>query len=105
MGLWGPPETAYHLLTQCPATYPWVRAAVGPPPPEGEVDRILGGRLQPAAMIRLVGEIARAAGHESLSVISAIGTRDYYRRRGFLDGRLYQHRPLRRADGVDRNCS
>jgi histone acetyltransferase (RNA polymerase elongator complex component) len=27
-------------------------------------------------------------------VISAVGTRDYYRRRGFHDGALYQHRPL-----------
>jgi len=27
-------------------------------------------------------------------VISAIGTRDYYRRQGFIDGDLYQHRAL-----------
>jgi histone acetyltransferase (RNA polymerase elongator complex component) len=27
-------------------------------------------------------------------VISAVGTRRYYRRLGFRDGALYQHRPL-----------
>ena len=57
----GPPETAYHLLAQCPRTSAWVRAAVGPEPPEGVVERVLGGRVEPAAMIRLVGDIARAA--------------------------------------------
>ena len=28
-------------------------------------------------------------------VVSAVGTRDYYRARGFADGELYQHRALR----------
>jgi len=37
---------------------------------------------------------ARAAGYEDLAVISAVGTRPYYRERGFHDGELYQHRPL-----------
>jgi elongator complex protein 3 len=44
---------------------------------------------------RLVGEAlqhARAAGYATLSVISAVGTRPYYRRLGFRDGPLYQHR-------------
>ncbi|MEM6797107.1 MAG: hypothetical protein AAF725_24245, partial [Acidobacteriota bacterium] len=47
---------------------------------------------------RLVEEAARRAaeaGFSSLAVISAIGTRDYYRRLGFEDGVLYQHRDLR----------
>ncbi len=36
-------------------------------------------------------ELAREAGFETLAVISAIGTREYYRGRGFSDGELYQH--------------
>ena len=46
---------------------------------------------------RLVDEAARLAaerGYENLAVISAIGTRRYYRGLGFEDGRLYQHRAL-----------
>jgi elongator complex protein 3 len=37
---------------------------------------------------------ARAAGFGALSVISAVGTRPYYRRLGFEDGALYQQRAL-----------
>jgi elongator complex protein 3 len=46
---------------------------------------------------RLIEEAARQAtarDFEKLSVISAIGTRAYYRRRGFEDGELYQHLSL-----------
>jgi elongator complex protein 3 len=46
---------------------------------------------------RLIDEAARQAalaGHANLAVISAVGTRPYYRARGFHDGRLYQHRAL-----------
>jgi elongator complex protein 3 len=46
---------------------------------------------------RLVEEAARiasAAGYADLAVISAIGTRDYYRKLGFTDGELYQHLAL-----------
>lgn len=49
---------------------------------------------------RLVEEaaaIAAAAGFTDLAVISAIGTRDYYRGLGFADGELYQHRALAAA--------
>ncbi|PJF21010.1 MAG: histone acetyltransferase [Phototrophicales bacterium] len=35
-------------------------------------------------------EISRQRGYKRLAVISAIGTREYYRKRGFDDGRLYQ---------------
>ncbi|HJS73351.1 MAG TPA: GNAT family N-acetyltransferase, partial [Vicinamibacteria bacterium] len=35
---------------------------------------------------------ARANGFSRLSVISSVGTREYYRRQGFSDGSLYQHR-------------
>lgn len=36
-------------------------------------------------------QIAKEKGFTSLAVISAIGTRQYYRDRGFKDGKLYQH--------------
>lgn len=42
-------------------------------------------------LVREAAERAAAAGFEHLSVISAVGTRDYYRRLGFADGTLYQH--------------
>jgi elongator complex protein 3 len=38
---------------------------------------------------------ARERGFGSLAVVSAVGTRDYYRARGFRDGELYQHLSLR----------
>jgi elongator complex protein 3 len=47
--------------------------------------------------VRLIDEAARRAreaGFSDLAVISAVGTRPYYRRLGFTDGRLYQHRSL-----------
>ena len=46
---------------------------------------------------RLVDEAARIAawhGYRDLAVISAVGTREYYRSLGFTDGELYQHRSL-----------
>lgn len=46
---------------------------------------------------RLLDEAARWAserGFDDLAVISSVGTRDYYRGLGFVDGELYQHRPL-----------
>ncbi len=54
-----------------------------------------GGRSQHSGLgRRLVEEAARravAAGFAELAVISAVGTRDYYRGLGFADGELYQH--------------
>ena len=41
-------------------------------------------------LIERCREIAAAAGYERLAVISAMGTRAYYRRLGFDDGDLYQ---------------
>lgn len=38
--------------------------------------------------------IAREAGYRALNVISAVGTREYYRKLGFRDRGLYQQRPL-----------
>lgn len=39
-------------------------------------------------------KIAQEAGYQKLSVISAIGTREYYRKKGFTDGELYQFMAL-----------
>ncbi|MCB9802345.1 MAG: tRNA uridine(34) 5-carboxymethylaminomethyl modification radical SAM/GNAT enzyme Elp3 [Pseudomonadales bacterium] len=49
----------------------------------------LGTRL-----IEKAAEIARECRFEKLSVISAVGTREYYRKKGFADGELYQHQVL-----------
>lgn len=38
---------------------------------------------------------AQARNYKKLSVISAIGTREYYRKKGFQDGELYQHMMLK----------
>ena len=47
---------------------------------------------------RLIAEalrIAAGAGFSQVAVISSVGTRGYYRRLGFEDGELYQHRSAR----------
>ncbi|MCS6870877.1 MAG: tRNA uridine(34) 5-carboxymethylaminomethyl modification radical SAM/GNAT enzyme Elp3 [Anaerolineae bacterium] len=49
----------------------------------------LGTRL-----IERAAQIARQSGYTRLAVISAVGTRAYYRSRGFADGQLYQVRSL-----------
>lgn len=45
-------------------------------------------------LIERAADIARERGYERLAVISAIGTREYYRKRGFEDRVLYQVRSL-----------
>jgi elongator complex protein 3 len=45
-------------------------------------------------LIAEAAQLAAAQGFRDLAVISAIGTRPYYRARGFCDGELYQHLPL-----------
>ncbi|MBZ0286296.1 MAG: GNAT family N-acetyltransferase, partial [Anaerolineae bacterium] len=45
-------------------------------------------------LIERAAAIARERGYTRLAVISAIGTREYYRKRGFRDGTLYQIRNL-----------
>jgi elongator complex protein 3 len=56
------------------------------------------GRAQHAGLgtqlIERAAEIAAQRGYANLAVISAIGTRGYYRKRGFEDGTLYQLRRL-----------
>lgn len=49
----------------------------------------LGRRL-----IERASEIAREAGYSRLNVISAVGTREYYRHLGFIDHGLYQQKEL-----------
>lgn len=51
----------------------------------------LGRRL-----VETAAEIATDQGFRDLAVISSVGTREYYRRLGFVDGELYQHRALSR---------
>lgn len=64
----------------------WQPAAGGERPTQ---HRGLGRRL-----VEEAAAIAAAAGFRDLAVISAVGTRDYYRSLGFVDGELYQHRAL-----------
>jgi elongator complex protein 3 len=45
-------------------------------------------------LINRAKEIAIANDYPDLAVISAVGTRGYYRKKGFTDGLLYQHLPL-----------
>ncbi|NDJ60859.1 MAG: tRNA uridine(34) 5-carboxymethylaminomethyl modification radical SAM/GNAT enzyme Elp3, partial [Chloroflexi bacterium] len=56
------------------------------------------GRAQHAGLgtrlIERAVELATERGYRRLAVISAVGTRGYYRKRGFADGALYQVRDL-----------
>jgi len=47
-----------------------------------------------AQLIREAEQRARAAGYKRLAVISAIGTREYYRKQGFERGELYMGKEL-----------
>ncbi len=58
--------------------------------PRGEAQHRGLGR----ALLARGAELAREAGYRKLAVISAVGTRAYYRRQGFADGPLYQHLAL-----------
>jgi len=40
-------------------------------------------------MIKIAEEISRKNGFRKISVISAVGTREYYRKLQFIDGVLY----------------
>ncbi len=66
-----------------------------------EIGAADNGRAQHAGLgkqlIERAAEIARQRGYARLAVISAIGTREYYRKRGFVDGALYQIRSLSEA--------
>lgn len=45
-------------------------------------------------LVETACDMAKEAGYESANVISAVGTREYYRNLGFNDAGLYQNRPL-----------
>ncbi len=45
-------------------------------------------------LIERACEIAKSAGYSHMNVISAIGTREYYRKQGFCDAGLYQQHAL-----------
>jgi elongator complex protein 3 len=63
--------------------------ALGARDDERAQHRGLGRRL-----VEHARALARGAGFARLAVISAIGTRPYYRKLGFSDGALYQHTQL-----------
>lgn len=46
-------------------------------------------------LISAAEQIAQEHGYQRLAVISAVGTRAYYRKRGFSDGKLYQSKLLK----------
>ncbi len=46
------------------------------------------------ALIERACELARDGGYDAVNVISAVGTRGYYRKQGFADNGLYQQRTL-----------
>ena len=52
-------------------------------------------------LIETAANIAGARGYPKLAVISAIGTREYYRKRGFDNGALYQIRDLQTVAAQD----
>ncbi|MEP7358604.1 MAG: GNAT family N-acetyltransferase, partial [Anaerolineales bacterium] len=57
---------------------------------EGEAQHLGLG----TALIQEAEQMARAAGFGRLAVISAIGTREYYRKQGFESGELYMSKPI-----------
>jgi elongator complex protein 3 len=66
----------------------------GPAQQIGKVDGKAQHRGVGAMLITRAKELAQQAKYSSLAVISAVGTRDYYRKHGFVDGQLYQILPL-----------
>jgi elongator complex protein 3 len=67
--------------------------------PALELGRRDPGRAQHAGLgqrlVAAASERAADAGFPQMAVISAVGTRPYYRRLGFRDGDLYPHRETR----------
>src|SRR5690606_8355339 len=70
-----------------------------------EIGEASAGKTQHAGLgtrlIERAAAIAAARGFARLAVISAVGTRGYYRGRGFEDGELYQVRALKPPIGVN----
>jgi elongator complex protein 3 len=63
-----------------------------------EIGESVPGKAQHAGLgtqlIERAVELARERGYTRLAVISAVGTRGYYRKRGFTDGELFQMRDI-----------
>lgn len=53
-----------------------------------------------AKLIYEAERLSVAAGYNRLAVISAIGTKEYYRKQGFTDGELYQSKQLKAGGSV-----
>lgn len=57
-----------------------------------------GGKVQHLGLgtklIEKAKQFTKEAGYKKLNVISAIGTKEYYRKKGFTDGNLYQYLDL-----------
>jgi elongator complex protein 3 len=49
-------------------------------------------------LIAKAAALSKKVGYSKLAVISAIGTKEYYRKRGFTDGELYQFLDLRKIE-------
>lgn len=68
-----------------------------------EIGESAPGRAQHAGLgtqlIERAVELAAERGYACLAVISAVGTRGYYRKRGFEDGGLYQKKVLSKTSG------
>jgi len=63
-----------------------------------DIGEVSSGKAQHAGLgtqlIERAATLAQEHGYARLAVISAVGTRAYYRKRGFIDGVLYQMRTL-----------
>jgi elongator complex protein 3 len=67
----------------------------GPAQALGQRSRVAQHRGLGTQLLNVAADIARQAGFDALAVIAAVGTRPYYRERGFTAGDLY---PIRRLD-------
>ena len=109
-GFWTPavhtrdsaPFTDSTPIAECPIHFPddappavacVANTSTAVTPPFGVLWHARGGASQHRGLGRrlLAAARARASGLPGLAVISAVGTRDYYRQNGFRDGVLYQH--------------
>jgi len=82
------PELAHSALIRELHVY-GASLALGQAPRDNAQHQGFGKRLLTEAAMQ-----ASERGFEDLAVISAVGTREYYRARGFHDGALYQHLKL-----------
>ncbi len=67
----------------------------GPAQTLGERDEGVQHRGLGTQLLEMAADLARKAGFRELAVIAAVGTREYYRERGFTRGELYLIRDLR----------